>query len=132
MSLLEHNLAVFQGKHDFTAFCTGAPIGDNPLCTLRALYVTYIKRYNIFRITIVGNRFLHHMVRRIVGAALTTTRMHSPENGRNLLKKVLAERNPNNVLLNAPSHGLLLRSIRYDVSDNNQENDNKERFLFYE
>lgn len=116
MNRLCETLQLFVGIHDFTAFSTGNPIGDNPLCTLDSIEVKYIKSFGVWRISITGDRFLRHMVRRIVGAAFTCAQKKdslSVAEAVAEVKHTFVTKNTNNCLLNAPAKGLLLYKVCY-------------------
>lgn len=115
---LNKTLELFVGTHDFTAFSTGTPIGDNPVCTLDRIEVKYIKRFDAWRISITGDRFLRHMVRRIVGAAFTCAQKRdglSVEAAVAAVQHTFVTKNTNNCLLNAPAKGLLLYKVCYKI-----------------
>jgi tRNA pseudouridine38-40 synthase len=108
---LEKALNLFIGKHDFRSFVTDDQNKNTVRCIDR-ITLRYIKRYNMYRITFIGQSFLHHMVRRIVGASIdcATTK-------RNVclaqLHDILEQKNPNQALTNAPASGLVLYKIVY-------------------
>lgn len=110
---LNNVLNMMIGEHDFRAFSTGEPISANPVCTIYSAELAIIneeeQRYSI---TIKGNRFLRHMVRRLVGAslAIATTPMRFYEED---FLTTLHRKNPNHTLPCAPPHGLVLHSITY-------------------
>lgn len=112
MQHLHQVLQLFVGTHDFSSFSTGEPIGSNPICTIQSINVQRIKRFGVYQISITGNRFLRHMVRRMVGAALM-----SAQKKNNLsvadVQLFLDAKDSRNCLLNAPSHGLLLYKVLY-------------------
>lgn len=107
---LRHALEVFQGTHDFRSFCTGYE-QENMIRTIDEISLYYIKKFNVYRIEIKGKRFLHHMIRRIVGASLmvASKSVLSSE----YLKEVLEQKDPEQELLNAPAPGLILYKIQY-------------------
>ncbi|MCX5924911.1 MAG: tRNA pseudouridine(38-40) synthase TruA [Candidatus Dependentiae bacterium] len=105
-------LQLFVGTHDFTSFSTGLPIGDNPLCTIETINVHYFRRLGMYQVSITGNRFLRHMVRRLIGAALLSAQKKDKISVADI-KIVLEEKNSNHFLPNAPAKGLLLYKIRY-------------------
>jgi tRNA pseudouridine38-40 synthase len=109
---LRELLSVFVGTHDFRGFSTEDPVPENSICSIYALHLDYIARFNMYRISITGDRFLRHMVRRIVGALLVAATPHSLVD-KNTLKEVLLTQNKHHSLLNAPAQGLLLYKIRY-------------------
>jgi tRNA pseudouridine38-40 synthase len=113
--VLQKNLDVFLGTHDFRSFCTGDD-KENTVRTIESISVTYLRRFNVYRIRIKGPGFLRYMVRRIVGASLQTMTMQLEEkldNAPNYLNLILKEKNPKQNLKTAPAHGLMLRSITY-------------------
>jgi len=110
-AMLKKALDFFIGTHDFVSFRSSEDIRENTLRTIDVISLTYIKRFKMYRITIKGQKFLHHMIRRIVGASMTV----ASRNNRSLhvLKEVMAAQNSNNFLPNAPAQGLLLYNITY-------------------
>ncbi len=104
-------LDVFIGTHDFRAFSTDEPPEKDTVRKIDTIKIEYFKRFDAYRIAVTGEKFLRHMVRRIVGAALAVA---SRENmSVDLVKEVLASKDPNNVLPTAPAKGLLLYKIEY-------------------
>lgn len=69
MKKLESTLQKFLGMHDFKFFATETR-GKETVCVIDEIFVEYVECYKAYRITVSGKRFLHNMVRRIVGAAL--------------------------------------------------------------
>ncbi len=113
--LLQKNLDVFLGTHDFRSFCTGDD-KENTVRTINLISVFYIKRYNVYRIRVQGPGFLRYMIRRIVGASLQTMTLQLDQrldNAAKHLKNVLAQKNPQQNLVTAPAQGLMLRAITY-------------------
>lgn len=106
---LQQALAVFVGTHNFRSFSTGDARGDDTIRTIDAIELTYLKRYNVYQIKVIGKKFLHHMVRRIVGASLDAAA--HPEITPDFLRGVLAQEKPHPTLTNAPAHGLLLYKV---------------------
>lgn len=108
---LKEALQIFVGTHDFRSFSTGDERGEDTVRTIDTISVRYMQRYNAYAIIIKGPKFLRHMVRRIVGAALAaaTTQHVSVE----YLKEVLHTKNPCHILPNAPAKGLVLYKITY-------------------
>lgn len=106
-------LACFKGTHDFSAFATGSVANGNPICTITHIGVNYIQRYRVYRVTIQGNRFLRHMIRRIIGAALLTH--YKSIMGLTVadLPLILSEKKPVDTLLTSDPKGLVLHSVAY-------------------
>jgi tRNA pseudouridine38-40 synthase len=104
-------LQTFVGTHDFRSFCTGDEMGDDTVRTIDSITLSYQEQFDAYRIQVRGERFLHHMIRRIVGASLDVA-------ARNVLSleylpEVLAEKDPEQNLTNAPGQGLMLAEIVY-------------------
>ncbi len=113
--LLQKNLNVFLGTHDFRSFCTGDD-KESTVRTITAISVIYLKRYTMYRVRVQGPGFLRYMIRRIIGASLQAMTMQL-ENGiadsATFLHDVLQEKNPQQNLKTAPAHALMLRAIEY-------------------
>lgn len=107
---LQECLRIFEGTHDFRSFSTGWEREDT-VRTIKSIRVTYIKRYAVYRIEIVGQKFLQHMIRRIVGACVKVAA--TKELSGDTLRAALATYHPRQSLPNAPAQGLLLHTIRY-------------------
>lgn len=110
-TMLKKALDFFIGTHNFVSFRSSEDVRKNTIRTIDVISLTYIKRFKTYRITIKGQKFLHHMIRRIVGASMAV----ASRNNRSLhvLQEVMAAQNSNNFLPNAPAQGLLLYNITY-------------------
>lgn len=109
---LQDALSLFTGTHDFSAFSTGTPIGDNPICTIHDIGLSYYQRFGVYRISITGNRFLRHMVRRMVGAALISAEKKNKVSVADVHNTLVA-RSVEHGLPCAPAKGLVLYTVRY-------------------
>lgn len=107
---LQTCLQIFVGEHDFRSFCTGDDY-ENTVRTIDSIQLIYDKKFQVYRIVVRGPGFLRYMIRRIVGASLHVA--CTPDLTPQLLRDVLAEKNPLQKLPTAPGHGLLLRRIVY-------------------
>lgn len=109
--LLKQALQFFVGTHDFSAFKHIDDVREDATRTIDSITLEYLARYKMYRITIKGQKFLRHMIRRIVGASLSVAskQHHTLES----LQKVMAARNPRHTLPNAPAQGLMLYKIIY-------------------
>lgn len=104
---LEHCI----GTHDFWSFSAG-PDKENPICTIYQASIKPLQHPGSgYRIIIGGNRFLYHMVRRIVGTSLliASSSTRSPEE----FPQAFAGRTSRTLFLTAAPEGLALRRIRY-------------------
>jgi tRNA pseudouridine38-40 synthase len=101
-------LAVLRGTHDFSAFRAAAGYEQPPRCTIRALHVR--RRADRVAILISADRYLHHMVRNIVGSAVDVGRGRCDAEW---LAEVLASRDRKRAGPTAPSRGLTLVRVMY-------------------
>ena len=101
-------LAALHGRHDFAAFRAAAGRAQDPVCTVRALHV--FRRRDRVAVVVSADRYLHHMVRTIVGSAVDVGRgARDPE----WLGDVLAGRDRRRAGPTAPAHGLTLVRVMY-------------------
>lgn len=107
---LEQCLKIFIGKHDFRSFSTGDEM-NSTIRTIDDISLEYVSELKSYRIVIKGKSFLHHMIRRIVGACLDVSSRKDIEI--EFLKEALEKKNPNQALPNAQAKGLMLYSIEY-------------------
>jgi tRNA pseudouridine38-40 synthase len=98
----------FLGSHDFTAFSKAGGDSDNPVCNIQAITWNYDDSGIQFEIR--ADRFLHHMVRSMVGTLVDVGRGRF-EPGK--IKMLLESRNREGCGLTAPAHGLYLVEIGY-------------------
>lgn len=108
---LKAGLQTFVGTHDFRSFCSSEDTRENTVRTINSIQVTYLRKFGIYRIAVTGPAFLRHMIRRIVGAALTVAYQHNTPIS--ALQDALTKKSPVQILPNAPAHGLLLYKIKY-------------------
>jgi len=109
--VLKKALQFFVGTHDFASFRSSEDLRENTIRTVDAITLEYLPRYKAYRITIKGQKFLRHMIRRIVGASLAVATRGS--DALSLLQKTMDARNPAHTLPNAPAQGLMLYKIVY-------------------
>ena len=101
-------LAAVRGDHDFSAFCAAAGREAPPRCCVRAVHL--VRRKSLFAVLISADRFLHHMVRNVVGSAVAVGRgAHDP----GWMVEVLASRDRRRAGPTAPGHGLFLLRVMY-------------------
>ena len=96
------------GRHDFTSFCQAASTADGTVCEVREL--DWIEEEDELRLHIEANRFLHHMVRAIVGTAVDIGRGRWPEE---VMAEMLLAKDRRAAGANATGHGLCLEAVRY-------------------
>ena len=97
------------GENDFSSFSKNNPDIKNKICTIYLSEWNFLDSELISRIE--GNRFLHHMVRYLVGTMIEVSKgkislcdfkdlLNNQSNGLNIFK--------------APAHGLYLNKVYYD------------------
>jgi tRNA pseudouridine38-40 synthase len=102
-------LSGLRGRHDFSAFCAAPGRDADPVCRVRAVHVR--PRKSLVALVVSADRFLHHMVRNVVGSAVEVGR---GARGADWLAGVLAGRDRTAAGPTAPAHGLVLLRVRYD------------------
>lgn len=117
--ILEQALQLFVGTHDFRSFCTGTDMGENTVRTINSIKLVYIKRFGAWRIEFNGPGFMRHMIRRIVGACMQVAAKEDLSLG--YLEDVLSQKDPRQILVNAPAKGLCLVKIRYVLNKENKD-----------
>ncbi len=100
--------ARLRGTHDFRSFCkTGSLKADNT-CRVEVCGLEWTDRGGIFHVR--ADRFLHHMVRNLVGVLLEVGRgARRPED----LDRILAAGDRRAAGMMAPAHGLFLEEVVY-------------------
>ena len=129
--LLRQALQFFVGTHDFCSFKNSEDTRENTVRTIDSISLEYLSRYKAYRITVKGQKFLRHMIRRIVGASLSVASSSATLSPRlqsggkawgdrsknnhtlELLRTIMDARNPRHTLPNAPAQGLMLYKIIY-------------------
>jgi len=99
----------FLGEHDFTSFAKPNPKVTNHLCNILAMKVD--TKDDDIVITTTANRFLHNMVRRMVGAMVAVSHKElSPE----VIKAWIDSRkHSQRNYATAPANGLYLKGVVY-------------------
>lgn len=96
------------GAHDFSAFCAAAGRDTMPGCRVDAIHV--VRRRTCLVVLLSADRFLHHMVRNIVGSVAEVGRGAKPPDW---LGAVLHSRDRRRAGPTAPPQGLVLVRVRY-------------------
>jgi tRNA pseudouridine38-40 synthase len=99
------------GVHDFTSFCRTASLRDDNHCQLDVCRFEWGADWGIFHVQ--ANRFLHNMVRNLVGVLVEVGRgRREPAD----LAVVLAARDRRAAGMRAPAHGLCLEEVGYPAA----------------
>jgi tRNA pseudouridine38-40 synthase len=101
-------LGAVRGRHDFGAFCAAPGRAADPVCHVRAVHVR--RRRALLAVFVSADRFLHHMVRTLVGSAVEVARGARPPGW---LADVLDSRDRRRAGPTAPAHGLTLLRVLY-------------------
>ncbi len=114
MRRLQDALCLFVGTHDFALFYTGNDRNDT-MRTIDQIAIEYCSEFNGYRVVVEGKKFLRHMIRRILGAAVwyATDAKHSLH----VIKKALRGSPTKEQLPTAPAKGLILHKIVYRGSN---------------
>jgi len=112
IALLQQMAKEITGEYDFTSFCKANAEVENKVCTI--IKADWEDRENNLIFSIKANRFLHHMVRLLVGTMTETAR------GRYTLTEfqALLHNIPTKaVVLRAPACGLYLKKVCYNDNE---------------
>lgn len=102
-------LNAFLGENDFTSFSKHNPDLKHKFCTIYELNLTETETDLRFNIT--ANRFLHNMVRRMIGTLLNISHFKLEPA---LVKDLITAKDPRNKLIyTAPAQGLYLTDVLY-------------------
>ena len=96
------------GDHDFQSFCKTIAEVDHYRCNIYSAQWNETDRMLEFEIT--ANRFLHGMVRALVGTMVNVGRGHTPLRN---FKLILEAKDRSKAGMSAPSQGLFLEEIVY-------------------
>jgi tRNA pseudouridine38-40 synthase len=111
---LNQALQFFVGTHDFRSFATDDTRGEDTIRSIDSIDVEYDQQMRAYKIIIVGQKFLRHMIRRIVGAAVEVALR--PELSVERVQNMLNNQHMS-TLVSAPPHGLVLHNIVYHSKD---------------
>ena len=108
LSAMRAALTTVRGRHDFSAFCAAPGREAEPTCHVYAVHVR--RQRDVVAVLISADRFLHHMVRNLVGSAVEVARGARPVDW---MAHVLTSRDRRVAGPTAPAHGLILLRVRY-------------------
>ncbi len=97
------------GKYDFSSFGRNNPEIPNRMCELKVCDIN--EQTDYFSFDFVADRFLHNMVRRMVGTLANISHFNlPPETISDILKKKCPRQN---LVITAPASGLYLMNVKY-------------------
>jgi tRNA pseudouridine38-40 synthase len=111
---IDEALHVVRGRHDFSSFCKTSSLKDDNHCDVLDCRFDWREESGIFHIR--SNRFLHHMVRILVGTLIEVGEGHrAPAE----MTEIMAARDRSAAGKMAPACGLYLAEVGYpeDVLD---------------
>ena len=112
-----------KGEHDFKPFCVVASRQESNLC--RVYHSRWVRIGPLLVYEIRANRFLHSMVRSLVGAMLNLAVVAPDRNSLNLtlerFRDIILATTDERVAFTAPAHGLYLVSVGYQAKDSAHE-----------
>ena len=97
-----------QGEHDFTSFCVAGSIKENNLCNIKQVFWERSEDELIFKIE--ADRFLHTMVRSLVGTLIEVARGYFSVVD---LSRIMDAKDRKKAGPTAPAHGLYLAEVKY-------------------
>ena len=97
------------GDNDFSAFCKATSLKENNYCIIYKS--KWILKENQLIYTIKANRFLHHMVRFLVGTMIEVSKGKVKFVD---FKNLFSNKKFNNIIVKAPAHGLYLNKVYYE------------------
>jgi tRNA pseudouridine38-40 synthase len=116
--LISKAAAAVVGEHDFTPFCVVASRKEDNRCII--YHSAWRQVGNLWVYEIRGNRFLHSMVRSLVGAMVNVATINRDDNSLNLtlddMRSMLDGLNSKRSPFTAPALGLYLVSVGYKES----------------
>jgi tRNA pseudouridine38-40 synthase len=107
-ALMQRAASLFPGEHDFGSFCRVAADADHHRCTVTLS--SWTEAGDTLMYDIEANRFLHGMVRALVGTMVDVGRGYTPPDA---LPSILEARDRGRAGMAAPPHGLSLEDVRY-------------------
>ncbi len=115
LELLKQGAEAVLGTHDFAPFCVVASQKEDNHCTIEHARWTKCGQLLVFEIR--GNRFLHSMVRSLVGGMVNLAGEHPDNNMHNLtlesFRDIIEGHRADRVVFTAPAQGLYLVSVQY-------------------
>jgi tRNA pseudouridine38-40 synthase len=99
---------LFTGKKNFSSFCKKQSSVENKICEVYEIF--WLTQYDLVVFKISADRFLHGMVRAIVGTLLNAEKK---ENSEEYIQKVFNSENRESAGKAVPAKGLFLYKVEY-------------------
>lgn len=116
LELLRTAAKLVLGDHDFTSFCVVSSRKEDNRCRIERSEWRSIGPLLVYEIR--GNRFLHSMIRSLVGGMINLARSNPDKNKQNLtlaqFENIIESGTEERITFTAPAHGLYLVSVGYD------------------
>jgi tRNA pseudouridine38-40 synthase len=116
LSLLRAAATEIEGEHDFAPFCVVSSLKENNICRIDTARWRRIGPLLVFEIK--GNRFLHSMIRSLVGSMVNLAALDRDKNKLNLtlerFRDIMKASTTERSVFTAPAQGLYLVSVGYD------------------
>ncbi len=111
MELINQITPLLLGSHDFTSFSKPNPEVKNHICNIESISFKEFNDFYLFEIS--ANRFLHNMVRRIIGALVSISHKKLPPD---IILQWIDEKKQNQKnFFTAPPYGLYLTDVVYPI-----------------
>ena len=107
-NLLDKCASVLPGEHDFSSFCKSNSESTDFTCKVER--ATWTQNGTSLEFEICANRFLHGMVRALVGTMVEIARGNRPAGQ---FEEILAARDRARAGMSAPARGLFLEEVIY-------------------
>lgn len=108
LEVLDQTTTQVQGEHDFTSFCVAESTKESNICKVKQAYWEKSKEELIFKIE--ADRFLHTMVRSLVGTLIEVARGYFSVTD---FSRIMVARDRKKAGPTAPAHGLYLAEVKY-------------------
>ncbi|MDZ4723280.1 MAG: tRNA pseudouridine(38-40) synthase TruA [candidate division Zixibacteria bacterium] len=114
-NLLQSSARLVRGEHDFSPFCVTASRKESNVCQVE--FSRWYMFGSLYIYEIRGNRFLHSMVRSLVGSMINLSMGSQDNNLHNLtlgkFENILTGSTGERAVFTAPAEGLYLVSVGY-------------------
>ena len=99
---------LIHGEHDFTSFCVAESAKENNLCNIKQVFWEKPRDELVFKIE--ADRFLHTMVRSLVGTLIEVARGYFTIAN---FSRIMDAKDRKKAGPTAPAHGLYLTDVKY-------------------